>query len=49
VETLGGLVSALLGSAPAVGDRVILGGRTVVVETVDGLRIATVRVLPRSG
>jgi len=49
VETLGGLVSALLGRVPAMGDRVILGGRTVVVETVDGFRIATVRVLPRSG
>ena len=49
VETLGGLVSALLGRVPAIGDRVTLGDRTVVVESLDGLRIATVRVLPRSG
>jgi CBS domain containing-hemolysin-like protein len=49
VETLGGLVSALLGRVPALGDRVILGGRTVIVESLDGWRIATVRVLPRSG
>jgi magnesium and cobalt exporter, CNNM family len=48
VETLGGLVSALLGRVPAIGDRVILGGRTVIVESLDGWRIATVRVLPRS-
>ena len=47
VETLGGLVSALLGRVPAIGDRVILGGRTVFVDSLEGLRIATVRVMPR--
>jgi len=47
VETLGGLVAALLGRVPAIGDRVILSGRIVIVDSLEGLRIATVRVMPR--
>ena len=46
VETLGGLVMARLGRVPAVGDEVEIGGRTVRVEAMDGLRAALMRVAP---
>jgi CBS domain containing-hemolysin-like protein len=46
VETLGGLVMAHLGRMPAVGDEVTLGGRTLRVEQLDGMRVAMLRLLP---
>jgi CBS domain containing-hemolysin-like protein len=46
VDTLGGLVFALLGRKPRIGDRVELGsGYQAQVERLDGLRIATVRLI----
>jgi CBS domain containing-hemolysin-like protein len=49
VDTLGGLVFAKLGRRPGVGDRVEIGsGYEARVERLDGLRVATVRLLPAS-
>lgn len=45
-RTLGGLVMTRLGRVPAVGDRITVAGRTLVVEAMDGCRVAAVRVLP---
>jgi putative hemolysin len=45
VETIGGLIPALLGRFPYVGEEVRVGGRRVRVERRDGLRVATVRLL----
>jgi CBS domain containing-hemolysin-like protein len=46
VETLGGLVAALLGRIPEVGDQIVIGGRKLRVEARDGLRVARLRLLP---
>jgi putative hemolysin len=46
VETLGGLITAILGRIPEVGEQVGIGGRALRVEARDGRRIATVRLLP---
>ncbi len=48
VDTLGGLVFARLGRKPAIGDQIPLeGGYVAQVEELDGLRIASVRLLHR--
>jgi CBS domain containing-hemolysin-like protein len=47
IETIGGLIPAILGRFPDVGEDVRIGGRRLRVESRDGLRIATVRLLPR--
>jgi CBS domain containing-hemolysin-like protein len=46
VDTLGGLVMASLDRVPRGGDEVVVGGRTLRVERMDGRRVASVRVLP---
>ena len=46
VETLGGLIAAKLGRIPDVGEQIGIGGRALRVESRDGRRIATVRLLP---
>jgi CBS domain containing-hemolysin-like protein len=50
-ETLGGLVMAVLGRIPAVGDEVTLGATHLRVEQMDGRRVARVRLrrLPAEG
>jgi len=49
VDTLGGLVFARLGRRPSVGDQVDIGdGYAAGVERLDGLRIASVRLLSSS-
>ncbi len=45
-DTLGGFIFGRLGRRPAVGDSVALDGRLLVVEEMDGLRVARVRVTP---
>ena len=45
VETLGGLLPAVLGRFPDVGEEITIGGRVLRVESRDGLRLATVRLL----
>jgi putative hemolysin len=49
VDTLGGLITAMLGRFPGVGEEIAIGGRTVRIETRDGLRVALVRLLPPAG
>lgn len=46
VETVGGLVMARLGRIPEVGDQIVINGRIVRVEQLDGMRVARVRLLP---
>ncbi|MBX5493236.1 MAG: HlyC/CorC family transporter [Chloroflexi bacterium] len=46
VETMGGLVMLHLGRLPAVGDEVVVGGRRLRVEQMDGRRVARIRLLP---
>jgi CBS domain containing-hemolysin-like protein len=46
-ETIGGYVFGTLGRAPQLGDEVSIGPYRVVVEDLDNLRIARVRVLTR--
>jgi CBS domain containing-hemolysin-like protein len=46
VDTLGGLVTTALGRVPEIGEEITVHGRTLRVEARDGLRVATVRVLP---
>jgi putative hemolysin len=48
VETIGGLVTSVLGRVPILGDEVPVGGRRLRVEGLHRLRIATVRLLPAS-
>jgi putative hemolysin len=48
VETLGGLLAAVLGRSPEVGEEVVIGERRLRVEARDGLRVKTVRCLPRA-
>jgi CBS domain containing-hemolysin-like protein len=47
VESLGGLISAVLGRFPETGETVVIGNRVVRVEKRDGVRVETVRLLPR--
>jgi CBS domain containing-hemolysin-like protein len=47
IDTLGGLVVALLGRFPAVGEQLTIDGRRLRVERLDGLRVAAVRLLPK--
>lgn len=44
VETRGGLIAAMLGRRPEVGDQLSVGGRTLRVEALDGRRVARVRL-----
>lgn len=46
-DTLGGFIFGRLGRRPVVGDSVAVDGRTLVVEEMDGLRVARVRVAAR--
>ena len=46
VETLGGLVMANLDRIPEVGDEVVVDGRRLRVEQLDGRRVELVRLLP---
>jgi CBS domain containing-hemolysin-like protein len=48
VDTLGGLVMATLDRIPIVGDEVIVCGRTLRVEKLDGRRVEAVRLFPSS-
>ena len=43
--TLGGFMLGRLGRRPQVGDMVEIGGRTLRVEAVDGLRVSRVRII----
>ncbi len=45
-DTIGGYVFGRLGRKPELGDEVQVDGRTFVVEQLDGLRIARLRLLP---
>ncbi len=45
VDTLGGLVMAELGRLPSVGDEISIGGRRLRVESLEGRRIAAVRLI----
>ena len=46
VDTLGGFVMTSLDRIPEVGDEVVVGGRTLRVEQLDGRRVQAVRLLP---
>jgi CBS domain containing-hemolysin-like protein len=46
VETVGGLAMARLARIPEVGDEVVVAGRTLRVEQMDGRRAALLRLLP---
>jgi CBS domain containing-hemolysin-like protein len=48
VDTLGGLVMASLDRIPSVGDEVMVSGRRLRVEQLDGRRVEAVRLLPVS-
>jgi CBS domain containing-hemolysin-like protein len=43
-DTLGGFIFGRLGRRPEVGDSIAVDGRTLIVEEMDGLRVARVRV-----
>jgi CBS domain containing-hemolysin-like protein len=45
VDTLGGLVMAVLGRIPDVGDEMPLNAHTLRVEALDGRRVAAVRLM----
>jgi putative hemolysin len=45
-DTLGGLIMASLDRIPEVGDEVVVSGRTLRVEQLDGRRVEAVRLLP---
>jgi putative hemolysin len=45
IETIGGLIAAILGRFPEVGEEVVIGGSTLRVERRDGLRVAELRLL----
>ncbi len=47
-DTLGGLIFGRLGRRPILGDRVDIGDRTLVVEELDGLRVARARIQERT-
>jgi putative hemolysin len=46
IETLGGLIMALTGRIPLVGDLVQVDGRTLEVTERDGMRVSRVRLHP---
>ncbi len=46
VDTVGGLLTAVLGRFPAAGELVVIEGRTVKIEALDGHRVASVRLMP---
>ncbi len=46
VDTLGGLLMVSLDRIPEMGDEVVVDGRTLRVEELDGRRVAAVRLLP---
>ena len=46
-DTIGGIIFGLLGRKPELGDEVRLDGYLAQVAALDGLRIATVRLIPR--
>ena len=46
-DTLGGLLTSLLGRFPAIGDNIVVEGRALRVEALDGLRVSSVRLLPQ--
>jgi CBS domain containing-hemolysin-like protein len=46
VDTLGGFVMTSLDRIPEVGDEVVVRGRTLRVEQLDGRRVQAVRLLP---
>jgi putative hemolysin len=48
VDTLGGLIMVSLDRIPEVGDEVLVDGRTLRVEQLDGRRVDAVRLLPAS-
>ncbi|WP_224449196.1 hemolysin family protein [Haloprofundus salilacus] len=48
-DTIGGLVLSELGRAPKSGDRILVDGYALTVESVDGTRISNVVVRERSG
>ena len=43
--TIGGYMLGRLGRRPKIGDTVEVGGRTLRVEAVDGLRVSRVRII----
>ena len=43
--TLGGYMLGRLGRRPKIGDVIEVGGRTLRVEAVDGLRVSRVRII----
>jgi CBS domain containing-hemolysin-like protein len=45
VETLGGFITALLGRPPQLGDQVVRGGTTYIVEQVDGFAVTQIRIV----
>jgi len=49
VDTLGGIIAAILGRFPTVGEEIAIGGRTLRIEARDGLRTSLVRLLPPAG
>jgi putative hemolysin len=46
VETVGGLVPAAIGRVPHAGEELVIQGRTLRVEALDGLRVSSVRLMP---
>ena len=46
IDSLSGLFTAVMGRFPAIGEEITVEGRTLRVESRDGLRVSTVRVLP---
>ncbi len=48
VDTLGGWFTAVLGRFPVIGEEITIEGRTLRVESRDGLRVSSVRLLPLS-
>jgi putative hemolysin len=46
IDTLSGLLTAILGRFPAVGENITVQDRTLRVEALDGLRVSRIRLLP---
>jgi len=46
IDTLSGLLTAILGRFPRVGEHITVQDRTLRVEALDGLRVSSVRLLP---
>jgi len=47
-DTLGGFIFGRLGRRPVVGDSVVVDGKVLTVDEVDGFRVSRVRVSPRT-